>query len=148
MPIRKIARPIVRPIVRRIVMPYPGELGRELILNPSFDSGASWVLGTGWTIAAGNADHAAGTASDLQQLAVPLIADRQYTVVVVVASISGANIFPQFTGGSITSGAAIGTPGTHTSRLTAQPGNNSFVLSSQAAAVCSISSVSVKEILA
>ncbi|MEE9222974.1 MAG: putative phage tail protein [Nitrosomonadaceae bacterium] len=39
----------------------------ESILNGSFDTGASWTLGTGWTISGGTANKASGVASDLEQ---------------------------------------------------------------------------------
>lgn len=42
-------------------------LGVELITNGSFAVDASWSKGTGWTIGAGVAAHAAGTASNLAQ---------------------------------------------------------------------------------
>lgn len=42
-------------------------LGSELFLTGDFAADASWTKGTGWTIAAGVANHAAGTASNLTQ---------------------------------------------------------------------------------
>jgi hypothetical protein len=41
--------------------------GPELVTNGGFDTDTVWTKGTGWTIAAGVASHAAGTASSLYQ---------------------------------------------------------------------------------
>ena len=39
----------------------------ELVTNGSFAVDANWTKGTGWTIGAGVASAASGTASDLEQ---------------------------------------------------------------------------------
>lgn len=43
-------------------------LGSELAVNGTFAVDANWTKGTGWTIAAGVATHAAGTTSDLLEI--------------------------------------------------------------------------------
>jgi hypothetical protein len=48
-----------KPLVARV----PKRLGPNLVSNGGFDSDTAWTKGTGWTISAGKATHAAGTGS-------------------------------------------------------------------------------------
>lgn len=84
----------------------------NVLKNPSFDADQDWTKGTGWTIAAGVASKAAGTAADLSQDV--LVVGRTYHV---TFTISG------YTAGTLTAkaGTAAGTArnanGTYTETL-------------------------------
>ena len=58
----------------------------NLVTNGGFDTDTDWTKGTGWTIAAGVATHAAGTAAYLQQN-VDIDLGRKYTFTFDVANI-------------------------------------------------------------
>jgi len=78
-------------------------LGAELVSNGDFASDTIWSKGTGWTIAAGIATHAAGTASDLTQT-LTLTPSTYYRVGFDVSGRTAGSVTPVVGG---TSGTAI-----------------------------------------
>lgn len=78
-------------------------LGAELVTNGDFATDTIWTKGTGWTIAAGVATHAAGSASDLSQ-AVAITQDVYYRLEFDVTGRTAGSVTPKV---GDTSGTAI-----------------------------------------
>lgn len=99
----------------------------NLIGDGAMDDIGAWTLGTGWTIASGVATHAAGTSGVLSQ---PLVAEagKYYRLAFTVSGQTAGTITPKLTGGSDRPGAAIATNGTHSDRIQAVTGNDTFEL--------------------
>lgn len=73
-------------------------LGGDLITNGTFAADSDWVKGTGWTIAAGVATHAAGTASNLAQLSIGLDPGTYYRVTFDVTGRTAGSVTPALGG--------------------------------------------------
>lgn len=78
-------------------------LGAELVTNGAFAADTDWTKGTGWTIAAGVASHAAGTASDIEQT-VAITENDWYRVELDISGWTVGSLTPKVGG---TSGTAI-----------------------------------------
>ncbi len=78
-------------------------LKTELVSTGDFATDTNWTKGTGWTIGAGVATHAAGTASDIEQT-VTLTEDVYYRVEFDVINRTAGSVTPKVGG---TSGTAI-----------------------------------------
>jgi len=71
-------------VLRRVTSAHP-RLGSELVVNGAFAADTDWTKGTGWTIAGGVAVAAAGTESEIAQVATltdaaPYLAAADFTV--------------------------------------------------------------------
>ncbi len=64
----------------------------DLIVNGTFDSGASWTAGTGWTISGGNATHASGILTLDQTIVAGLDEGDSYIVQYEVLFTSGTGV--------------------------------------------------------
>ena len=93
--------------------------GGEKLANASFDTQTAWTLGTGWSIAAGAAVKAAGSASDLAQPFAPAPGAR-YRVEVVLAQVSAGSVRVGFGGGTPVEGAVRTASGTFVEELVAR----------------------------
>lgn len=76
----------------------------ELIVNGGFDADATWVKGTGWTIANGVATHANGVQSDMSQPVSP-VSGKTYRVTFTVSGMNLGFVRAKFiTGGPTLNG--------------------------------------------
>lgn len=120
-------------------------LGPELLLNPNFDDATVWADAPNWTIAAGTADHAAGSTSSLIQ-AVTLTPGAAYRIEINITALSGGILRVQFSGGTSVLGTSRNTPGIYTQDLVAVTGNISFDILASSPAVASVTSVSMRRV--
>ncbi|MDH5188318.1 MAG: hypothetical protein OEW37_05105 [Rhodospirillaceae bacterium] len=93
----------------------PAHTQTELASNGGFDSDTLWAKGTGWTIAAGVATHAAGVASELDQ--VEAVTDN--TDYILTYTISGRTAGTIQARIGITTGAIQSADGTVVETITA-----------------------------
>ncbi len=98
-----------------------------LLSNGAFASAALWGLGDGWTIAAGKATHAAGTAGNIDQ-AISFVAGKFYRLGFFVSGMTDGTINPLISGGSDRAGASVSADGSYLDRIQAVTGNNLFSL--------------------
>ncbi|MBC7313544.1 MAG: phage tail protein [Rhizobium sp.] len=96
-----------------------------LIANGNMDSGASWTLGTGWSIGSGVASHAAGTASSLYQTCA-LVSGKWYRVAYTLSAVTAGSVFPRLGGGTARNGTTQTANGSYSDRIQAVTGNNFF----------------------
>ena len=89
---------------------------QALVQNGTFDSDTAWTKGTGWTIAGGVAQAAAGSASVLQQ-AFTAEVGKAYTLQFTVSGISGGGEINVFIPGAASE--QITADGTYLARLVA-----------------------------
>jgi hypothetical protein len=119
--------------------------GGTVVVNGSFAADTDWTKGTRWTIAAGVATKAAGTASDLSQ-AVAFVAGGVYLVEFTVSGYSAGTVLARFVGGAPVSGGARSANGTYTQELTAASGNNALHFVADSAFAGSIDAVRVRRV--
>ncbi|WP_411034543.1 hypothetical protein [Shinella sp. BYT-45] len=120
----------------------------SLLANGDFAAAAPPpTLGTGWTVAGGKANRAAGTAGAIAWTGLGLSAGKTYRFGLTVDSLSGsgASLTPSLTGGAGVAGSAITTPGASLGALTAVSGSAGFSIAANAAAVAEIDNVSLYE---
>nr|WP_319388200.1 phage tail protein [uncultured Cohaesibacter sp.] len=98
-----------------------------LLSNGAFASAASWSLGDGWTISAGKATHATGTAGNIDQ-AISFVTGKFYRLGFVVSGMTDGTINPMISGGSDRAGAFVSADGSYLDRIQAVTGNNLFSL--------------------
>jgi hypothetical protein len=111
----------------------------------SVDPGA-WSKGTGWTIAAGKATHAAGTAAAISQLLSPTpgsIVGSVWRYGLTVSGLSAGVVVPRFTGGANVSGPTISADGIYRGSLVSISGNDTFAIAASATLVGSVDDVAV-----
>lgn len=116
---------------RLFSIPYGDVTRVNLLDNGGFASAASWMLGTGWSIASGKATHAAGTASAVTQ-AEAMDAGKQYRIAYTVTGRTAGTVAAQLTGGSTRNGVSVSANGTFSDRIQAATGNATFGLSASA----------------
>ena len=97
----------------------------NLLANGSFATGAAWVLGASWAIAAGVATHTDGAADAVTQ-GVTTETGKWYRLGFTVTDRTAGTLTPQLTGGSVLSGSVITTNAAHRDRLQAVSGNDAF----------------------
>jgi len=103
----------------------------NLYVNPDFASDTIWSKGTGWTIAAGIASKAAGTASGISQnhtSVPPIIVDpgAAYRFHASPMVRSAGSIQARISGGTAVDGTLLSASGRILDRLTALSGNNTL----------------------
>jgi len=109
-----------------------GDLTRtNLLTNPGFAADTDWTKGTGWTIGSGQATHAAGTSSILQQAVATLGAASVgafFRSGITTASISGASASAtmRLIGGTSVNIAAATAAGVKLGRGAKVSGNTDF----------------------
>jgi hypothetical protein len=123
---------------------YTGSLGPELVTNGNFDTDSDWTKGTGWTISGGEATHAAGTGSALDQANV-VTAGKWYKVT-VDATATGGTWSLQFVGGTTTTVGSSLVSGSYTLYGFAGASNTTLRIFAGAATDLVIDNVSVKEV--
>ncbi len=77
----------------------------DLMINGGFDTDTTWVKGTGWTIAAGLATHAAGNASDLTQ-PISVTDGKTYRYCITVSGQTAGSVSVALQGSSTVAGSA------------------------------------------
>ena len=82
--------------------------GLQLFANPSFSADADWTKGTGWTIAAGVATKAAGSAADLTQASIGIEVGVTYEHIFEITAISASTFTPLVGSTSGTARSTIG----------------------------------------
>ena len=86
-------------------------LGTEKVTNGVFAADTDWTKGTGWTISGGNATHATGTASNIEQADVLTVGEYYETTVKVSGRTVGS---VKFSGASFSGAPALVADGTYT----------------------------------
>jgi len=119
------------------------DLGPELVINGSFDSGASWVAQYGWTISGGSANSAGGS-SLVYQANASILLNHYYEIAFEITNYVSGTVRP-YVGATPTYGAYVSGNGVHTFRLTAAINGNEYGFSSSAF-VGSVDNISVREI--
>ncbi len=114
------------------------------VVNPALAVDANFTKGAGWTIAAGKASHAAGTASGLDQV-LSLPAGKTWSLSFDVLDRTAGALTPQFTGGTTVSGPAVSTNGLAARQLTSLAGNNQLRLLADAAFDGSVDNLTLYE---
>lgn len=94
----------------------------NLLINGSFDSGASWTLGAGWAIASGLATHDGGVASNLAQ-DLTLLDGRFYRLFYSVSGRTAGDVRPRLAGGTTSNGVAVSSNGNRSDRIASLVGN-------------------------
>jgi len=122
----------------------------EAITNGTFDADSDWQKGAGWTIAGGEAAHAAGSASDLTQLEADQVSGKEltdgtvYRVRFIVSGATAGTITPKC--GSGGAGTSVSNNQAHTQYLTCS-GSVDFILSASSTFDGSITTVSVTRVV-
>jgi hypothetical protein len=114
-------------------------------LNGTFASDTVWNKGTGWTIAAGVASKAAGSASALSQ-GITLVAGGLYRIDYTLSGVSGGGVAAGFSGGSGVTGLTRTANGAYTETLTAGAGNTTFELAANSAFAGNVDNVAVRRL--
>ncbi len=74
-------------------------VGAELVRNPGFDDGTTWVRGTGWQpVSAGKIEKTAGVEDDIEQNITGLTDGCVYRIQFEVVSVSAGNVTAVFDG--------------------------------------------------
>jgi hypothetical protein len=104
--------------------------GSDLLTNEGFDSDTVWTKGTGWTIAAGTATHAAGSASSLTQpITISTLAPgATYSLTYTVTGRTAGTVTSRLSGGTNVDGTPRSTNNSIVDNLTAVAGNNTVEL--------------------
>lgn len=100
------------------------------IENSDFATDTAWTKGTGWTIGAGVATKAAGSASTLSQ--VVSVAQNGTFQLTYTITRSAGSITPRLVGSTTVTGTTRSASGTYTETLTAPAGTVTFELSADA----------------
>ncbi|WFE92312.1 phage tail protein [Roseibium porphyridii] len=103
----------------------------SIVANGSFASAANWTLGDGWSIGAGVATHAAGSAATLTQ-AIALTGGKVYRLG-FEATVTGGTLTPRLEGGTTVSGGTRDASGSYSDRLTADAGSDTLAFSANSA---------------
>lgn len=127
------------------VRELPSTIRPNVVENGTFDSSASWTLGTGWAIGSGVATKTAGTASVMSQVE-PFVIGRKYLLTYTLTRSAGT-ITPRFTGGTTVNGAARSGSGTFSEVLTALTGNTTLEFSADSAFAGTVDNVTLQEIV-
>jgi hypothetical protein len=98
-----------------------------LLAEGEFDNGFVWTAAGGWTISAGLASHAAGTADTLSQ-GVSLTAGKTYRGAVVMTGRTAGSVTPRLSGGTSVSATPAAANGQALFAVTAASGNDTFEL--------------------
>lgn len=98
----------------------------NLVAGGAMDSAANWTLGAGWSVTAGVAQHAPGSAGSISQ-SITIVASKWYRVG-YSASITAGSVTARLTGGTVRSGTAATTSGAHRDRIQAVTGNTAIAL--------------------
>ena len=102
----------------------------ELVFNGPFNADAGWTKGTGWTIASGQADAAAGSGSDLSQtLNGGALGANDYLLEFEVTGMAAGALTPKLTA---TAGTAITANGVYRQKITAAGGETTLVFTKDA----------------
>lgn len=105
------------------------------LTNGDFASDTVWTKGTGWTIAAGKATHAAGNAATLSQTLSPAPGDdvgSAWRWSVTITGMTASILVPRLTGGTTVGGPSLSANGTYRGSLTSVSGNNAYALAAGA----------------
>lgn len=113
----------------------------ELVTNGTFDTDTDWTKGTGWTISAGVATHAAGTGSNLSQT-LTLISGETYVVEYTISGVTAGTVRAQFDSAEI--GISNGSNGTYYETFVAPNGSPNLIFSAGSSFNGSIDNISVK----
>lgn len=116
-------------------------LGADLVSVGDFASDTVWTKGTGWSIAAGVATHAAGTGSDLSQTLAGLSTGSYYRLVFDVSGRTAGTVTPSIGG---TAGTAISADATAITETIIDGGGGSVSFTASSDFDGSIDNVSVK----
>lgn len=119
-------------------------LGPELVTNGGFDTDSGWTKGTGWAISSGQATHAAGTGSSLDQANV-VTAGKWYKVT-VDATATGGTWALQFVGGTTTTIGSSLESGSYTLYGLAGTSNTILRIFAGSATALTIDNISVREL--
>lgn len=98
-----------------------GVAGTNLLANGTFDSATGWTLGAGWSVAAGVATHATGTASTALH-AVTIADGATVRWSITAPRWAAGNYVARLSGSTTVSSASIWTGGQHVGTLTAPAG--------------------------
>jgi hypothetical protein len=104
----------------------------NLLVNPGFVADSDWTKGTGWTISGGQAQHASGSSSVIQQAVAALSAAAIGAVMrygLTVAAFSGVSVVPRLIGGSTINGTAATSTGIKFGTIAKASGNTDFGIS-------------------
>lgn len=102
-----------------------------LVVNGSFEADSDWSKGSGWTIAAGVAQHASGIAGALAQ-DITVAAGEMVRIAFSVSGRSLGSVTPSLTGGTTVAGAGVSANGRHFLELGAVSGTDTFELDADA----------------
>jgi len=114
-------------------------LGKQLFANPGFDLDASWTKGTGWAIGSGVATKTAGTASNLAQSTVGVVATVTHVFDFEVTAYTAGTVTP--TVGS-TAGTAVSAVGYYHEEIVAA-GTDTAFLAADASADLSVDNCTI-----
>lgn len=123
---------------------YPPITGRlNLATNWEFTLDYAWTKGTGWTIAGGKATHAAGTGSDLSQVAgvSAIVNTKSYDIQVMISGRTAGSLTPGV--GGVT-GTGITANGLSTVQTIVATGSGGFRLIADSAFDGSVEYVTLK----
>jgi len=115
----------------------------NLVTNGGFGSDTIWTKGTGWTISAGVANAASGTASNLDQL-LTVKAGRSYRLTSTY-TVSASSFTPSLTGTTAVTGTAVTAGGTVSATLVANATSTGLRFAKTATTVGTIDNVSIYE---
>lgn len=117
-----------------------GSLGSELVVNPGFTgSAAGWTLASGWAYAANAVSKTSNGTGTLSQSGL-FQAGAEYTVSIVITSVTAGTLTPSIGG---VGQASISASGTYTYRVVAA-GSSAVVLTPSNTARLTVDSVSVR----
>ncbi len=127
------------------IVPLPSgavQRSAEMVTNGSFATDTDWTKGTGWTVDTGNgeADKAAGTASDLEQ-DITVVEGTIYEVTFTLQNYSAGSVNISVGG---TDGTSRNANGTYTESVTAGSSDTDIRFEADASFAGSITAISVK----
>lgn len=104
----------------------------NMVVNPGFDSGADWTLGTDWSIGAGKASKAPGAASALAQT-VALETGETYRYRAILSDRTNGALSITLSGGTDVVGGVESSNGTKLGTMTALSGNDALAFAADTA---------------
>jgi hypothetical protein len=118
----------------------------NLVTNGTFAADTNWTKGTDWTIAAGVASHANGSASDLSQTFSPnMTLGKSYYTGITVSNYSAGTVKIRLTTDVTVNGTQYSANGSFTETLVAASNNHLFNVYAQAVFVGDVDDVIVYE---